>query len=252
MKYKRFIPLLIPFLVWFLNQAFLSNPEFFYSSLGLGVLIIILGIKLFANSHSAKDWIPFIVAPILFFLSFSGYATIIVGDSWIQAIFVLIACFLFFYFRTLYYYFISDNTDWTERLDNLLSMSGFLSIFAAAGLLFGLPAFLNWSPIVTIIIFIPFIWLLFVQFLPIKKIKLVSTSPILISVALILAEFAWVFSFWPLNFNILALFLAITYYLLLTITRLYWDGRLNRRSLRLPFALSIGIFIILILTARWL
>ena len=56
----------------------------------------------------------------------------------------------------------------------------------------------------------------------------------------------------PWQINILALFLAIAYYLSLIIIRLKARGGLNRRAVRLPLILSALAIFLLFLTARWL
>lgn len=258
MKYKRFIPLITPLLIWFLSQAFLLKPGFFYSALAFGTLIIIFSVKLIASREGNKNWPPFIIAPLLFFLSFSTYITIIVSHFWIQVIFLLIVWFLFTYLKHLYYYWTRSSPEYESKLeqgvklDNLLITGGFLTAFATAGVLFGLSAFLNWPLGLMLPVFVLIIWLLFIQFLPLKKISWRQTGGLLTINVLILTEFAWVFSLLPLNFNILALFLAIAYYLTLIVVRLNWSGGLNRRALKFPLILSAIVIILLLLTARWL
>jgi hypothetical protein len=257
MKYRRFIPLIAPLLIWLFDQAFLFAPVFFYSSLALGALVIVISVKLIASRGEKKYWPLFVVLPLLFFLSFSTYVTIIVSSFWIQLIFLLIAWFLYAYLKYLYYLVgnqsaLENSGELENKIDSLLNVGGFLTSYALAAVLFGLTAFLNWSPELMLPAFALIIWLLFLQFLPFKRISWRRTGGLLIINVLALTELAWIFSLFPLNFNILALFSALTYYLSLTIIHAYWRGNLNRQTLKTPLILSAIIIIFSLLIARWL
>jgi hypothetical protein len=251
MKFQRLIPLSVAVLVWILSQVFLIEPKFFYAALAIGAVAIILGVKFIVGREKAMAWLPLIIAPLLFSVSFSAYAAIIVNRLLIQFVFLLVAWFNFVYLKNLYYYFIHNNAERAARLDNLLAAGGFLTMFAATAVLFALPAFLNWSLLVTLPMIAVLSGLTFVQFLPIKKIAWSATAAALLLNVLILTELAGAFSLWPLNFNVLALLFAIVYYLSLSVMRLYWSDNLRRRALKLPLILSIIAVLLLILTARW-
>jgi len=253
MKYKRLIPLIVPLLIWLGGQLFLRRPSLFYSVLAVGALIIVLSVRYLAGREK-RDWPLLTIAPVLFFLSLTGYVAIIIGSFWIQLLLILSAWFLFVYLKNLYYYFTHQESAsvFADKLDNLLIVSGFLSVFFAATVLFSLPIFISWPDWATILILAALIWLLFVQFLPLKKIN-PAQAKILILISVIgLAELAWGLSLLPLKFHLLGLFLAISYYLALTIIRLHLRGALNRRVLKLPLILSALAFVVLFLTARWL
>jgi len=250
MKYKRFLPLITPVLIWLLSQTFLITPRFFYSTLALGTLLIIVSVKLIADRLAAKNWLSWTVAPLLFFLGATTYTAIIVSHFWIQIIFLLIVWFLFSYLRDLYQ--LADGAEARRaKLDNLLVGGSFLALAALAGVLFGLPAFLNWPLAITLLAFALIGWLSFSQFFPVNE-SLAKQRGLVIMSVIILTELAGVFSLLPLNFNILALFLAISYYLLLTIMRLNGQGAVNRRSLIVPLLLSVMAIGLLLLSARWL
>ncbi len=253
MTYKRLTPLVIPLVIWIFGQLYLHWSGLFYSALASGALLIVLSVKYLAGREK-QDWPLLAIAPLLFFLNFSVYASIIIGSFWVQAILVLVAWFLFVYFKNLYYYFAHKESEsiFEDKLDNLLIVSGFLSIFSVTTVLFSLPIFINWPTWATILILAAEICLLFLQFMPLKKMK-PEQAKVLILVSIVgLVELAWGLSLLPLKFHLLGLFLAISYYLALTIIRAHLRGTLNRRVLKLPIILSALAFIILFLTARWL
>ncbi len=253
MKYKRLIPLIIPLLIWISGQLFLRWPSLFYSALAVDSLMIVLSVKCLAG-RGKHDWPLLAIAPVLFFLNFSVYASIIIGSFWFQAIMILIAWFLFVYLKNLYYYFTHEESEsiFEDKLDNLLIVSGFLSVFSAATVLFSLPIFITWPTWATILILAAEISLLFLQFMPLKKMR-PEKAKVLIMVSVVgLVELAWGLSLLPLKFHLLGLFLATSYYLSLTIIRLHLRDALNRKALKLPLILGALAFILLFLTARWL
>ncbi len=254
MKYKRYIPLLVPILVWLLSQSFSGEPEFFYSALALSVLIITLGVKYLFQKHQVF-WLPFIAPPLLFFISFSAYAAIIVGSFWIQLTRLLTVWFLFSYLRGIYYFFSAaeeERQKWRTKIDNLLLSGGFLMAFSSTAFLFDLPAFLNWPLYYLLLSAILMMSLLLWQFRLLPKEGAIKSPWLLWLGVLVLTELVGIFSLLPLNFNILALFLAIFYYLVLVIIRLFENGALNRRAIKLPLIMAAIIILALLLTSRWL
>ena len=244
-----------PIIVWFLSQAYLAKPDLFYSSLAIGALLIVFSVRHIALKRQ-DNWLLFVIAPVLFFLSLASYVAIIISSFWIKIIFLATAWYLFLYLKNLYYYFNADDPESVEkraaRLDNLFIAGGFLTLFATTAVWFGLPAFVNWSPLATLPVLVLVIMLLFVQFSLFSPNQSRPLGPTAFLITLILTEIAWGLSLLPLNFHILALFMSINYYLGLTVLRLKWSGSLNRRALQLPLILSgITIFFIFI-TSRWL
>ncbi len=256
MKYKSFIFVLIPVVIWLLAEAFLIRPRIFYFILSLCLLLIVLSIKYINNKHK-EYWLLFTIFPILFLLSFFFYAAIVVSNFWIQSIFLLVIVFIFLYLRDFYYYSIQlehsqAELKWLTKLDNLLISGSFLIAFASAAVLFRLSAFITWPIYIMLPIWAIIVWLLFVQFKPLKVPGSWSVSGLALINTLIITELAGILVLLPLNFNILALFLAIIYYLGLMIMRLAESDSLSSRALKLPLILSSIAILFLFLTARWL
>ena len=253
MDYKRSIPLVTPLLVWISCQLVLRWPTLSYSVLAVGALAIVLSVR-YLSERGKHDWPLLAIAPTIFFVDFACYAAIIIGNFWVQSILLLIAWFLFVYLKNLYYYSTHKESEsiFEDKLDNLLIVGGFLSTFAAATVLFSLPIFITWPVWATILILAAQIGLSFIQFLPLKKMNPEQAKVLIAANILGLSELAWGLSFLPLKFHLLGLFLAISYYLALFITRQHLRGSLSRKSLKLPLILSAIAFVILFLTARWL
>jgi len=253
MKYQRLVPLIVPLLIWFLNQIFLREPDLFYVALALGALLITLSVK-YLLPKEPVFWLPYIIPPLLFFISFSFYSAIIVGLFWLQLCSLLIFWFLFSYLRALYYYFAAPDKRplWAAKVDNLLLSGGFLTAYAAAAILFDLPAFFNWSLLALLATVVVLSGLLLFQFYLFPKEGASLAKYLSLLSVLVLTELTGIFALLPLNFHILALFFAISYYLCLTIIRLASNGILNRRALKWPLILGGIIITVLLLTSRWL
>jgi len=252
MKNKSAFIFLTTGLLWFLNQAFLLKPSFFYSSLMLGAILIILLTRNIVEPFRKNGWLVWLIAPLLFWFSVSLYATMIASYFWIQIIFLVIVWFMYSYFNNLYYYHFDRNSELHKKFDSLILSGGLLTCAATGASLYGLTAFISWPTSFLLLLFTPIAILLFVQFAPLRK-NFWSENKFLLPIdVLILMELAIVLSFLPLNFNLLGFCLALGYYFLLTVMRFRWQERLERRNLKRLIILSISIIIILFLSARWL
>ncbi len=252
MKKKSALIILIVGLLLILNQTFLFLPTFFYSSLTIGVLLIILLTRNLVRPFRKHGWLVWILAPALFWLSISLYATIIVGYFWIQALFLIIAWFIYSYFNNLSHYLPNKTPELNKKFDSIVLSGGVLICAATGASLYGLSSFVSFSTTLLLLFFLPIAFLLFAQFAPLRKDFWLENKFLLPINILILLELAFALSFLPLNFNLLGFCLALGYYFLLTVMRLRWQGKLDRRNLRSLVILSVVIVFILFLSARWL
>ncbi|MFA5024528.1 MAG: hypothetical protein WC523_06275 [Patescibacteria group bacterium] len=252
MKHLRLLPLAVAFILWLFDQVFFWQAQFFYIMLALGGILIIFSIKHLVEKNKTPDWLPLIVPPILFWLAGSLYVAIIPNAVWIQTIFLVEVWLIYSYLKNLYYHLAYAAPERIEKIDNLLLSGGFLSAFAFGSVLYGLPAFINTPFAILLLAFLPLAGLLFIQFWPYKKINWQRKRYFFGIVVLLLMEIAAVYYFLPLNFNILGLLLALSYYFLLTITRLFWQDELKRERLKLPLIFCALIFALVLLTSRWL
>ncbi len=252
MKYRRTIFFFSPLLLWLLGQVFLFEPRLFYISLILASGLILLSVRYLTKKSNNSAWLLLSISPLVFFLSLSFYATVITNPIWLQTLFLLVAGFSFLYFKSLYYHLNTDHNDRLEQFDNLLLIGGFLSIFFSSATLYILPAFLNWPLWLLLVISIPVTFLLFYQFLVIRRINWVQGKVNLMINVLILTELIWVLSLLPFNFNILGYLTAIFYYFLVVVQRLQWRNNLSLKSLKISLILVAIILTFLFLTVRWL
>ncbi len=252
MKNNYFYLILITFALWVLDEIFLFKPDFLFVALGLGLLIITVGVRFLIKKHNFQFWPLFVLTPALFYLSFSFYSAIIVSPFWIQIIFLFNAWFVFSYLKNIYYYSAFNAPERKENLRRLVLSGAFLSTFALAANLYGLPIFLSWPFIFLLLSFIVISLALFGQFLIFTD-RIDRTQKIFFGLSVLtLAEFAGVLFFLPLNYNILGLLVALVFYFLILLDDWRVADRLNWKNLRWPIIIGALIIILILLSARWL
>jgi len=255
MAYQRSIPILVPLSVWLLCQLVLWRSDFLFLAISWGTLIITLGVK-YIFSVNKSDWPLFLTAPLLFFFSFLAYATIIINRPLIHFIFLTILLFLFFFFRNLYYYSLKVEPNragtYTNQLKETIFIGGNLSVFAGSAFLFGLPAFLNLSIIYLLLMMGVMIVLSYIQTIIGFGLAWSKIGRLFLINALLTVELAAVLYLLPLNFNIIALFLGVFYFLGITIIYLFAHDNFNRHSFKGPLTLGVVVIVILLFSSRWL
>lgn len=251
MKRSRLLINFVPLILLLLSIAFLFFRVFFYASLGLGALLIVLTVKYLVEKNSSRPWLPFIFSPLLVFLGGELYAVFLSSYLYLSIIFLVIIWFVYSYLRNLYYYLAYGAPERERKIDNLLLTGGFISVWALAGSLFNIQAFLNWPFWLFLLFFVPFAWISFANFSWWQK-NFSTADLVVLFNTIILLELAWILSLLPLNYNILGFLLALFYYFLLFSLRLSWRRELNRRRLRLVLIGSLVVIFLILLTATWL
>lgn len=252
MKNKQLYLILIPFSLWLLDEIFFFKPGFFFVSLGLGLLIITLGVRTLIKDHGSKFWPAFILPPALFFLSFSFYSAIIASQFWIQVIFLFNVWFVFSYLKNIYYYFSFGAPEREVKLRHLLLNGSFLSAFAVAASLYGLPIFLSWPFALLLLGFALISFILFGQFFIFSR-KIEREQKIFWGLnVLVFTEIVGVISFLPLNYNVLGILAAIVFYLLIIFDDWRSENKFGYKNMKWPVIVGSLIIIIILLSARWL
>ncbi|NLZ74501.1 hypothetical protein GX917_01165 [Candidatus Falkowbacteria bacterium] len=243
---------LTPIILLALNEAFVFEPQFFFVSLSLGLLVILFAVWKITKDSDSKYRLLYALSPALFYLSFSLYSGILVNHFWIQVIFIFNALFVFFYLRNLFKYLYTPSSEVEVKLYNLLQVGSFLSAFALAATCYGLPIFLSWNFGLLLLLFIAVSFILFGQSLIFsREIKREQIRFLFINV-FILAEFAAVLFFLPLSYNVLGLLVALVFYLLSVFDNLRLENRFNFRNIKWPLIITIIMVMVILLSARWL
>lgn len=286
MKYNRLLPLLMPFLIWLLDELFFFKPKMIYLALVLSLCLVLFTIRQFARAGpAAKGWWKFIIFPSMFLLSVAAYTTVIASKTVIQLLFLLNAVFLFFNLRSVYYSFLNPIAGSKLAVREISSYGNFLIYFFISASLYGWLSFLSlplW-PLMLVIILVSLIviyetlWenkinpapqahaLTHLAFTPSETltrhkggsgyswggVNFREALVFIIIGSLILLEIAWSMSFLPLNFNIIGLILAICYYIVAGFIKYYLLDNLNKKIVKSYLFAGLGSIFILLLTARW-
>lgn len=249
---KRLIPLLLPLVLLVSNELFLFYPKSVFISLFLSIVFILLSTKIIRSGSKNKSWLLLSILPILLYLSLSLYGALLSNRLIVQALMLFLAGLIFYYFKNLYYYLVSEDESRIIKLESFSATAGFLIIFTSFASIYILPLFVRLNINIMLLAALPLIFFLFLQPVLFSRVKLKNNLSLVFINTLILAQMSWLFSLFPLNYNVLGLLAALTYYLILIVTRLSLKGVLNRRNLKWPLVLVIIATLSLLLSARWL
>lgn len=244
--------IIVPLISWLLSQVYLLEPKLFYISISISFLLLALTVKGMEKDPKAKNWPLFFYFPAILFLGLNLYVALISNYFLIQSILLISAALMFYYLRNIYYFINYGAVERAEKLHNLMTTAGFLTVFTLASVIYGLPTFLGMSfwPL-----FVTFIFLtapLFFQSFVLGRLNILEKWPFFLSSIFILAEFVLVLYFLPLSFNILGFFVANFYYLQLMALRLALKNEFSVRTMRWPLVFVFMIVSILLLTSSWM
>jgi len=252
MKYNRYLPILVPLLIWLGTQIFLAYPTMIYVVLVVSVLLIFFTLWQFARASTVdKAWWNFFILPALLVIAVIVYSSLQSVGWLVQILFFLNLLICYIFFRFSYYYLLNPLSYKISSIENLSLYGNFLIFFFIAASLFGFQSFLN-TPVwqITIIIAL-FSALIGYQVFWANKIKVKENIAFLLIIALVLAELAWAISMLPLDNNIAGFTLAIFYYMMIGLVRMELVSGLSKDKLRLYLGFGFASMIIILLTARW-
>ncbi len=254
MKFSRLAVILLPIILWLLAQLYFIWPGFFYLSLGLSAVLILISTFFIKTPERRTPWWLLAILPLSFLLSITVYASLQANWILVQVLFVVLLIFIFNYFKSLYYFW--HRTDLYNENDSSVinAYGGFLIIFFLAADLFGLQSLLNLTVWPMFLIFSSVVFGITYLNLNIDPENFGNKAVWQFSVinTLLIAEMTLVFIFLPLSYNISALSVGIVYYLFVNITRLHLQKALTPKKIKLYLIISYAGLAILLLTARWL
>ncbi len=252
MKYNRYLPLIIPMLVWLAQEIFLSYPSLIYVVLVIILLLIFFALRQFTRSSGADErWWNFFILPALSSMAVIVYSTLQDSHWLIQFLFFLNLAVLYLYFRFAYYFLLQPLGYKIASIENVSQYTNFLIFFFFAAGLYGFQAFLNmpgWLiafsvALLSILICYQLLWA--------NKFNIRENTIYIFLPSLILAELAWAIAFLPLNNNIAGFTLAIFYYMIIGLMRQELLKTLDRSRTALYVGFGLASIVIIMLTARW-
>lgn len=253
MTLNRFFPLLIPLLVFVLDEIYFFYPKLIYVCFVLADLLIFFAIWQFSRkSDIDKSWWNYLILPAVLSAAVMAYSVFISSGFFIQLLFVFNLVFLYLYLRYLYYYLLNPSVYVIFSLENLSSYINWLAFFFLAATVYGLESFLNLPTFWLMLAMLGVTVLLVYQIIWVNKIELKIGLPFILISCLILAELAWSISFLPFNHNISGLSLAICYYVIIGLVKNHLLDKLDLKKAKMYLTVgSLSLFLILF-TAKWL
>lgn len=253
MKFNnRFLPLLIPLLVFLLQEIYFFYPRLIYVTAALAVLLVFFVVWQFGRASIVdSQWWNYLILPAIMSVAVMAYSVFISAKPVIQLLFIFNLVFLYLYLRQVYYYLLNPLAYAVFSLENISSYVNWLVFFLLASMLYGLASFLNLPISWLMLIMIGAAVLLVYQIIWVNKIEFKAGLPYILISCLILVELFWSISFLPFNYNIAGLALAICYYVIIGLVKNHLLEQLDAVKVKMYLILgSISLFLIL-LTAKW-
>jgi len=248
----RLLPLLIPLLVFLLQEIYFFRPRLVYVTAILAVLLIFFAVWQFGRASKIdSQWWNYLILPAIMSMAIMAYSVFLSNKLIIQLLFFSNLVFLYLYLRHAYYYLLNPLAYEVFSLENISSYVNWLIFFLLAANFYGLESFLN-LPISWLVLIMMFATALLVyQIIWINKIEIKAGLPYILISCLILVELFWSISFLPFNYNIAGLSLAICYYVIIGLVKNHLFDKLDAAKVKMYLILgSISLFLLL-LTARW-
>ena len=252
MKPSRLAVIILPLVIWLISQAYFIWPEFFYLSVGLSsVLIMVLAFFLKTPEQKVSWWLMAIL-PLSFLISMAVFISLQANGLFIQLLFLVLATFIFNYFKNLYYFWNRPDLYKEEHYSTIRAYGSLLVVFFAAADLYGLQSLLSLTVWPIFLVFVAVIGAVAYLNLNLEGLDKKTIWQFTLLITWLLIEMAWVFIFLPLNYNVAALSVCIVYYLFINLARLYLQKALTTKKIKLYLILSYAGLAILLFTARWL
>ncbi|PIR93216.1 hypothetical protein COT99_02020 [Candidatus Falkowbacteria bacterium CG10_big_fil_rev_8_21_14_0_10_43_10] len=250
---NRFIPIFLSLIFFTGWETIVFNPRYFFAALAIIVAaLLFLAVKI--NKLRVKDrdfWL--LLTPCLFLVSLTTVFLLFLNYNWTKHLLIILTAAACYYFLNYLYNLINRITNY--RPLSLESASSFFNVVSYLFLgvsVYGLINLLNLSLWILALAVIAVTFILTYQFFWINKIDENSILSASILVSIIMIEFFWALSIFPVSHFISGLSLAIIYYVIINLSLLHFIEKLNRKAVRLYLAVGLICIFIILLSAQWL
>lgn len=249
---NRILPLLVPVLIFLLQEIYFFYPKLIYVIAALTILLIFFVVWQFSrNSQVDKGWWNYLILPVIMSSAVLAYSVLVSSKPVIQSLLVFNLVFLYLYLRYSYYYLLYPPAYEVFSLENISSYVNWLTFFFLAAALYGLASFLNLPIAWLVLIMISATVLLVYQIIWVNKIELRLGLPYILISCLILVELFWSIFFLPFNYNIAGLSLAICYYVIVGLVKNHLFNKLDVVKIKVYLLLGLISLGLILFTARW-
>jgi len=205
--FNKFIPIIIAaasFIIW---EAVIADPKNFWYSLAVFLVVFVSGfLKLhgFKTAHKKEAWL--LAAPPFFLAAFAGVMLLFLNVPWVaHALTFAVAAAVYIYLARIYTFLFAITRYQPLALERLSSFMAVAS-FAFAGIAaYGCMNFLNASLWQTALAVAAVSFVLTYQFLWVNKIDEQQNVFASLLVTILLVEFFWAISFFPVVIDLKAI-----------------------------------------------
>ena len=253
MKLNRLLPLIIPALVFLLEEMYYLSPKLIYVAAVLVNLLIFFTVWQFSQtSEIDKRWWNYLILPAVMSVALMSYSVFLSFKLIIQLLYFFNLVFLYLYLRYVYYYLLNPLAYEVFSIENISSYINWLTFFLLAATVYGLASFLNLPISWLVLIMISLTSLLVYQIIWANKIELMPSLPYILISCLILVELFWSISFLPFNYNISGLSLAICYYVVIGLVKNHLLLKLDAAKVKMYLILGSISLLLVLSTAKWM
>lgn len=251
--FNRLIPILLSLIFlagW--EVLIFYPPSFFIVLAAIIILLILLALKL--NRFRLKDkdfWL--LLTPCLSLVIFTTNFLLFLNYKWLQHIVVFLVIIVSYYFLTYLYYFLCRITNYTPlSLESSSSYFDTVSYLFLGIVVYGLINLLNLKLWYLAIVIIIVTFILTYQFFWINKISERNNLFASILISILMIEFFWSISFFPVAHFISGLALAIIYYVIINLSLVNFLEKLNKKIINLYLSVGLVCIFVILLSAKWL
>lgn len=252
----KILTILAPFLTWLVAVFLNIWPTMFWVYLVIIALIHFFTsrqISVFDKENSIS-WFPIFILPFLFTLSLVSFSILMTNKYLIYSLMFLILPILYRYYKNLYYLVFNREEYQKDYLVNFSSYINFLIVYFFSSAIFGLREYINIPEVfyVLILVSVVIFAMIIYQAFWINKIFEPSNYHFILILVFALLQITWVAAFLSVSFYITGMVVAISYYIIIGLTRHYLLGILNARLTRQYLIFGFFSLFVVLFTSRWI
>ncbi len=253
MRLARVITILLPLFSFVgLELIIIKSAWFFYILVAMNVLLVISLYFFLKTSHYYKSFFRVLVLPLFLLNSTVLYISVLTNSSLRQLVNALFLVILFIFLRNLYIYLFKPLKYSLQSLENINFFASFLILFYIMKGVLSLQSFVNIETWQILLLMFVVIFVLLLQLFWFHKIKLKNNFLFSTLLTLSLVEIIYASIFLPQTYSIIALFVAIVFYVIVGLCLFYLKFKLNKRLLKMYIGLFLIALIVIFLSSRWI
>jgi len=251
--FNRLITTILPIILFVAWEILIRWPSaFFYVFFTVVILSLSATLRLSDFRIKRKDtWL--LLAPIILLVIFNTIFLLFLNNIWLQQAVALIMAVACYYFLRYLYSFLHQITAYKPLSLETSSTYFIIVSYLFLGIsIYGFMNFLNTRLWYLAIILVAVTFLSSYQIFWINKINDKQNLFASILLSMLMVEFFWSVSFFPVSHFISGLGLAIIYYVIINLSILYFLEKIDKKTVRMYLTIGLSCLFIILLSARWL